>query len=597
MTIKERNLIWDNYKGILIILVVFAHFLYAYSVEYPGSHIDDIVTFIYLFHMPAFIFCSGYFSTSVRSRNKKSILKLVIYYLIFNTSMLVFMYFYDGKHFSFLYPYNSYWYLFSLVIWRLSIKYLERINWIIPFSFIIALLIGYHSEFSNFLSIKRTIAFFPFFLIGYKFGNDEILLKLKNLINEKNKLKQILSFIVLTIISICVYLVISKYKISNSMLLMSSYDHYKDIIYRVFIFVVAFTLMILLLLICPNKNIKVITKAGKNSLGIYLFHRFLTFMFLDFFGADKYSNKIIIYSIICTFIITIVFESDVINMILNKKVSNMAVDIRRNNRNGKKVLVAVTLLFIIGLSIKPLKVLINTIKEENKTIENKEIICDESDFKCVVQKYKDKKIYKLIDQSKKITFIGDSITKGTYANHHHPYYEPLMENFDNKTIINISELGYTTKKIYNEYKEEITNSNSDLYIIALGINDIRFRNPKSCAMNSEEYILQLDKIVQLVNKIDNDCNFVFIAPWLSLSNDIKSKLSENAKINMINEYSKKLNEYCKKQGYLYINPNNYIEEKLNDDDGDATKYIIDYIHPNDTDGIKLYSEAILHESE
>ena len=118
---KTRNLIWDNYKGILIFLVVFSHFLYAHANTFPNTITNDIVRFIYMFHMPAFIFCSSYFSVSSNSNSKKSIIKLLMYYLIFNTLMMLYLYFFNNKDLVFMSPYNSYWYLLSLIIWRLSI--------------------------------------------------------------------------------------------------------------------------------------------------------------------------------------------------------------------------------------------------------------------------------------------------------------------------------------------------------------------------------------------------------------------------------------------------------------------------------------------
>ena len=119
---KKRNLFWDNYKGILIFLVVFAHFLYTYSSNNIGELANDIVVFIYTFHMAAFIFVSGYFSKSDNSTNSKSLIKLLLYYLVFNTSMMLFLYFLKGTKISFLNPYNSYWYILSLITWRLCIK-------------------------------------------------------------------------------------------------------------------------------------------------------------------------------------------------------------------------------------------------------------------------------------------------------------------------------------------------------------------------------------------------------------------------------------------------------------------------------------------
>ena len=68
-----RSSYWDNIKGFLIILVVFAHCLYDFQ---DDALIGAIVKSIYLFHMPAFIFVSGFFGKSERSRSSKSILTL-----------------------------------------------------------------------------------------------------------------------------------------------------------------------------------------------------------------------------------------------------------------------------------------------------------------------------------------------------------------------------------------------------------------------------------------------------------------------------------------------------------------------------------------
>ena len=59
---NNRIFALDNIKGILIILVVFAHILKN------KAEADPIVIGIYFFHMPAFIFLSGYFSKGKRSR-------------------------------------------------------------------------------------------------------------------------------------------------------------------------------------------------------------------------------------------------------------------------------------------------------------------------------------------------------------------------------------------------------------------------------------------------------------------------------------------------------------------------------------------------
>ena len=58
---------------------------------------------------------------------------------------------------------------------------------------------------------------------------------------------------------------------------------------------------------------------------------------------------------------------------------------------------------------------------------------------------------------------------------------------------------------------------------------------------------------------------------------------------MMKEYSLELEKYSEKNNYLYINPNEYLENKVKQN---KNKYLVDYIHPNSNDGIELYCEGI-----
>ena len=106
---KERSAYWDNIKGILILLVVFAHILYYLRDMSAG--IAMTVDLIYLFHMPAFVFVSGYFGKSERSRSFESIIKLAFLFFIFNSITM----FIDGRT-TYLEPVYSYWYLLALIV-------------------------------------------------------------------------------------------------------------------------------------------------------------------------------------------------------------------------------------------------------------------------------------------------------------------------------------------------------------------------------------------------------------------------------------------------------------------------------------------------
>jgi fucose 4-O-acetylase-like acetyltransferase len=77
-----RDYLFDNLKFILIILVVFGHLIERYINQ--SIYLKVIFINIYLFHMPLFIFISGYFTKSIKSLSaSKSIRQLIIPYIFF----------------------------------------------------------------------------------------------------------------------------------------------------------------------------------------------------------------------------------------------------------------------------------------------------------------------------------------------------------------------------------------------------------------------------------------------------------------------------------------------------------------------------------
>ena len=191
---------------------------------------------------------------------------------------------------------------------------------------------------------------------------------------------------------------------------------------------------------------------------------------------------------------------------------------------------------------------INQIKNNYYFINNSFYYFDKikNDFCYILNKYSNKVIYKYIASSKSITFIGDSVTEGT-LNGFHPWYEPIFNCFNNKKIKNISKGGYTTKLILKYSKNDIIESNTDLYIIAIGTNDIRFRDESICAMTAKNYIEQLKNIVNLVQ--NKKAKFIFISPWYSTSDDIYSKLNHTEKLKLIKEYSLAMQNFARRNKY------------------------------------------------
>ena len=214
----------------------------------------------------------------------------------------------------------------------------------------------------------------------------------------------------------------------------------------------------------------------------------------------------------------------------------------------------------------------------------------ENNFCDILNKYSNSEIYKYLFKSNVIAFIGDSITEGT-KNGYHPWFEPMINCFNNKKIINISKGSFTTKLVLKHFKNEIIQSNSDLYIIALGTNDIRYKG-NFCPSDSKDFIYQMENIVNLAKTNNKNAKFIFIAPWFSTDDDRIYKLYHKSNLNKkerMKEYSFEMEKFAKNNNYIYINPNKYLEKIIIEN---KNKYMVDYIHPNNIYGIELYCESV-----
>ena len=200
---------------------------------------------------------------------------------------------------------------------------------------------------------------------------------------------------------------------------------------------------------------------------------------------------------------------------------------------------------------------------------------------------KDGTLYQAMNEAGSICFVGDSVTEGT-KNGGCPWYEPIEEYFPGKDISNFSKGGCTVSYIL-ENADKIPAS--DLYVIAIGTNDVRYRDESVCAMTSDEYISRIDQLKDKLLEKNPDARFVFIAPWYSTEADIYCPMTFEAKTAMNTEYSSALEKYCSDNGFNYINANEYIKGILTVSP-DIT-YLLDHIHPNASKGVVMYSEAVL----
>lgn len=167
---KVRDERIDAVKFWLVVLVITGHVVMRK--EFADSAACNILwNWIYIFHMPLFIFISGYFS---RKKDKKdfwpSIWKLFEPLIVFHIIGLLF--YVDSLSIKkFLTPWFVLWYLLSLTYWRIMLQIipdemLKNKKLILISTFCISILAGF-LPFDRVLSLQRTLALMPFFFLGY----------------------------------------------------------------------------------------------------------------------------------------------------------------------------------------------------------------------------------------------------------------------------------------------------------------------------------------------------------------------------------------------------------------------------------------------
>ncbi|GAJ40089.1 acyltransferase family protein [Saccharococcus caldoxylosilyticus] len=175
---SERDYYFDNAKCVLMLLVVFGHFLRPYIDNVLWVH--SLYVWIFFFHMPAFIFISGYFAKKFHQQGyfKKITKKLLVPYLIFQLLYSIYYFFLyeeDSLEFDLLTPHWGLWFLISLFSWNVLLWVFAKMPKSISLS--LALLLGVGAgmlDAEKWLSLSRTFTFFPFFLLGFFLEKSEI---------------------------------------------------------------------------------------------------------------------------------------------------------------------------------------------------------------------------------------------------------------------------------------------------------------------------------------------------------------------------------------------------------------------------------------
>ncbi|MBS4216090.1 MULTISPECIES: acyltransferase family protein [Neobacillus] len=276
MAKSKRSKYFDNAKFILMFLVVFGHLISPLKDQ--DGFLFTLYTVIYLFHMPAFILISGYFSKGFQKPGyfKKLAIKLLIPYLLFQTIYSVY-YYMNGKetafHVDFFHPHWSLWFLLSLLFWNILLIPFSRMKWLgLALAIVLGVAIGYFNEAGSYLSLSRTFVFFPYFLLGFLLNEGH----LKRILRGKYSLPTAMVVLLAAVISFGHSFPQDavSWLLGDSSYAAMGIEHISAGVYRSLQYLLTLLMVFSFLTFIPSAQFK-FTEIGERTLYIYLFHGFL----------------------------------------------------------------------------------------------------------------------------------------------------------------------------------------------------------------------------------------------------------------------------------------------------------------------------------
>lgn len=316
----DRDYLFDNYKVLLIFLVVAGHFI---EPSYDNNlFLYSLKWIIVSFHMPAFIFVSGYFSKR-KLPFKVLFQKLAVPYLVYEVIYFLFYTFILQKETG-LYlhrPKFSLWYLLALFVWRAITPYVKKIPHHVALSVAAGLLIGCSNIPGNYLSIPRILVFYPFFLAGIHFDRS-LLTKLKT---PRNCLTAVITLCISLFIALVPLTMLYSTKIFYGRY---NYDYLgqgmiEGIFCRIVCYLIGMIFTYTLLFLIPERKLCV-SYIGTRTMAIYLFHG-LTYNYLKdctrvLQGINTFSETLFLLMLCIS--LTVLFSSESLTVFTNK-ISNL----------------------------------------------------------------------------------------------------------------------------------------------------------------------------------------------------------------------------------------------------------------------------------
>ena len=267
----RRVYLFDNLKFFLILTVVLGHF--ADTVEGNPETYKSIFIFIYAFHMPLFLFCSGMFHS-----NKNVFIKALRYISVGFLCKIIFtlseLFLNDVVYFKLLSDNGIPWYMFVLAVYVVITYAFRNIDkrFLLVISILLACFAGYDKSIGDYLYLSRIVVFYPFYLCGQMISKESII---KN--GRKKSLKAVSACIIAIWLILCftqedtLTLLRPLFTGRNPFSVSEIFEKW-GFLYRVLCYIITAVLSFALILLMPDKKIPLITNFGTRTLQVYFWH-------------------------------------------------------------------------------------------------------------------------------------------------------------------------------------------------------------------------------------------------------------------------------------------------------------------------------------
>ena len=272
---KERNYHFDNIKALLILLVVMGHICSKFD---GGAAAGVTYKIIFSFHIPCFIFVSGYFA---KYNPKKTIGRLLPLYVVFQLveyvetgiiSLIKSGVWRPSEAHIFFKSNFAMWYLLALMIYGLLIplfdtKDAKKRIFVIAVAFALGMGIGF-AETGGVLSLSRVFVFLPYFIIGYYEKDARILTSAKK---NHPLLCKITAIVIFTATAVIIAL-FSKEINHRIFLAKDVFGDTNTPWQRLITWGLGLCGIYWIYMLVPERKLPLVSDVGKNTLSVYLIH-------------------------------------------------------------------------------------------------------------------------------------------------------------------------------------------------------------------------------------------------------------------------------------------------------------------------------------